>query len=109
MDAFLADLRVSSLVLDPQDHVDHPVDFYDSTFVAIVDEHAPLRTTEIPSRPLPPRYNKDIQAAKRHMRYCERLWIRTGLCIHYEMFKVSTIRVKNALGSSKLEYYNKKI
>ncbi|KAK2164042.1 hypothetical protein LSH36_70g07012 [Paralvinella palmiformis] len=65
-EAFLADLRVSSLVLDPPDDVDHLVDLYDSTLRVIVDEHAPLRTKEMPNRPMLPWYNKNIQAAKRH-------------------------------------------
>jgi len=41
-EALLADLRVSSLVLDP-DGVDHLVDLYDSTLRDSVDEHVPLR------------------------------------------------------------------
>ena len=83
-EAFLADLRVSSLILD----------LYDSTMRNVVDQHAPLRTKEMPSRPMLPWHNKNIQAAKRHRRYCERLWIRTSLCVHFEMFKVSKILVK---------------
>jgi len=70
--AFLDDLWVSSLVLDPPD---------------IVDEHAPLRTREMPRIAMLPWYNKNIQAAKKHRRYCERLWISTSLCVHYEIFK----------------------
>ena len=31
------------------------------------------------------------------------------LCVHYEMFKLSKILVKNTLASPKSEYYNKKI
>ena len=77
-EAFLADRRVSSLVLDSQDDVAHLVELYDSTLRDIVDQHAPLRTQEMPSRPMLPWYNKNIQAAKRHRRYCERLWIRTS-------------------------------
>jgi hypothetical protein len=38
-EAFLADLRVSSPVLDPPDDVD----LYDNTLRDIVDQHAPLR------------------------------------------------------------------
>jgi len=43
-DAFLADLWISSLVLDPPDDVDHLVDLYNSTLRDIADEHPPLRT-----------------------------------------------------------------
>jgi len=109
MEAFLAHLRVSSLVLDSPGDVDHLVDLYDSTLRDIVDEHVPLRTNEMPRKSMFPWYNKNIQAAKRHRRYCERLWIRTSLCVHYEMFKVSKSLVKNTLASEKSEYYNKNI
>ena len=85
------------------------VDLYDSTLRDIVDQHAPLRTKKIPSRPMLPWYNKKIQAVKRHRRYCEWLWITTSLCVHFEMFKVSKILVNNTLASDKSEYYNKKI
>jgi len=63
----------------------------------------------MPRRPILPWYNKNIQAAKRHRRYCKWLWIRTSLHVNYEMFKVSIIRDKNTLASAKSEYYNKKI
>ena len=78
-EAILADLRISSLVLDPSDDVNHLVNFYDSTLKDIVDEqHAPLRTKEMPRRPMLPRSSKNILAAKRHRRYCERLSITTS-------------------------------
>ena len=96
-EAVLADRQVSSLVLDPSDDVDDLMDLYDITLRDIVDEHAHLRTKEMSSRPMLPWYNKNIQAAKRHRRYCERLWIRTSLCVHFDMFKVSKILVKNTL------------
>jgi len=56
-------------------------------------------------RPPLPWYKKNIQAAKRHRRQ----WIRTGLCVHYEMLKVSKIQVQNSLASAKSEYYNTNI
>jgi len=97
------------MVLDPPDDVNHLVDLYDSRLRDIIDEHAPLRTKEMPRRPIISWYNKKIQAAKRHRRYYEWLWIRTGWCVHYEMFKVNKILVNNTHASAKSEYYNKKI
>ena len=41
-EVYLADLRASSLVLDPPH--DHQVHLNDSTLRDIIDEHAPLRT-----------------------------------------------------------------
>jgi len=58
-DVFLADLCVSSLVLDPPDDVDHLVDLYNSTLRDTVEEHVPLRIKEMRRRPLLPWFNKD--------------------------------------------------
>ena len=40
----------------------HLVHLYNSTLRGILDEHAPLMTKEMPSRPMLPWYNKNIQA-----------------------------------------------
>ena len=50
--------------MDPRDDMIHLVYLYDNTFRDTVDEHAPLRTKETPSRPMLPWYNKNIQAAE---------------------------------------------
>ena len=65
----------------------------------------------MPPRALLSWYNKDIQAAKKkqHRRYFERLWIRTGLSVHYEMFNMARLYVINILATAKSEYYNNKI
>ena len=97
-EAFLAVLRVSSLVLDPPDDVDH-----------LVDEHAPIRTKDMPKRPTLQWHNKNIQAEKRHRRFYERLLIRISLRVYYKIFKASKILVKYTLASAKSEYYNKNI
>ena len=55
---------MGSLVLDPPDDVDYLMDLYNSTLRDLVDEHAPLRTKEMPRRALLPWYNKDIGATK---------------------------------------------
>ena len=48
MQAFLADLRFSSLVLDLPDDMNHLVDLHDITWRGIVDEPALLRTNGMP-------------------------------------------------------------
>ena len=109
--AYLTDLRDSSLVLDLwyPDDVDHLLDLFGNTFRYIVDEHAPIKTQANLRRPLLPLYNENIQAAKRDRMYHDRLWSKTNLFVHYEMFKVSKLLVTNIIVSAKSEYYNKKI
>ena len=87
--------------MDPPVDADHLGDLYDSTLRDIVDELALLGTKEMPRMPILSWYNKNVQAAKRHRRYYVRVWIRTSLCVHYEIFKVSQILVKTTLASDK--------
>ena len=86
---FLADLKTTYFVLDPPE--DQMVDLYNSTLMDLAEKYAPLRSKQMLQRALLTWYNKDIQAAKRHRRYCERLWIRTGLSVHCEMFKMARL------------------
>jgi len=89
-------------------NMDHPMGLHYITLWDLVDENAPYRTKEVPRRPLFPRYTNDIQAAKKHGKYSERLRIMTGLCVHCEMFKVGKNQVSNTLATAKSKYYNKK-
>ena len=93
MDDFLGDMRVSSRGLDLPHDINHPVELYNSTSGDLVDDHGSIRAKEVPRRPLLEWYSKDKYAAKRQGRYCERLWIRIGLCVHYEMIS----KVKKAV------------
>ena len=86
-----ADLKTTCLVLDPPQYLDHMVDLYSSILMDLVEGYAPLRTKQMSQRALLHWYNKEIQAAKRHRRYCECLWIRTGLSVHYEIFKLARL------------------
>jgi len=97
------------MVLDPPDDVGYLVDLYDSTLRDDADQHAPVRTREVPRKPMLPWYTKNIHVAQRHRRHCEWLWIRTSLWVRFEMFKVSTILVKTTLASVKSDYYNNNI
>ena len=83
--AFKADLRDSSFMLDPPADLDQLVNLYDYTPRSLVEKHAPLQRKTLLSRPLVPWFSKEIKAAKRYRRYCERLWVRTHLSVHYEM------------------------
>ena len=78
-DHYLTDLWVSSPVIDTPDDVDHLENLNTSTLRDLIDEHKPLRTKEM-TRPFLSWYIKDITTAKKNIKYCERLWVRTGLC-----------------------------
>jgi len=64
-------------MLDRPADLDQLVNLYDCTLRALVERYAPLQRKTLLSRPLIPWFSKEIQAAKRCRRYCERLWVRT--------------------------------
>ena len=109
MSGFAADIQTSALILDPPSGLDELVDTYNEILTDLLDKHAPLKTKQMTERPLLPWYNKDIQAAKRHRRQCELLWKRTGLTVHYDMFKAARLFVREQLSSAKSQFYNENI
>ena len=107
--AFTADLDASQLISDPPEDLEKMVDMYNDNLKNIVNKHAPIKERQLVDRQLVPWYNKDIQAAKRYRRYCERLWIRTKLTVHHDMFKAARLFVRNSMSSAKAQFYNNKI
>ena len=75
----------------------------------LVEKYAPLRSKQMPQRGLIHWYKKDIEAPKRYRRHRERLWIKTGSCLHCEMFKLDKCYVRDILATAKSEYYKNKI
>ena len=53
----------------------------------------------MPQRLLITWYNTNIQIGKRHRRYCERRWVRSGLSVHFGMFHVAGLNVRNNLAT----------
>ena len=83
---FIDDLRNSELITNRPDDLRELCELYDSTKTDIVDKYSPFITKTMFDTHNVPWYTKDIQAAKRHRRYCERLWGRTRLTVHHDMF-----------------------
>lgn len=107
--SFTADLNASRLISHPPEDLEKLVDAYNDDLRNIMDKHAPIKERQLVDRPPVPWYNKDIQAAKRHRRYCERLWTRTKLTVHHDIFKAARLLVRNRLSTAKAQYYNNKI
>ena len=79
---FLADLQASPLcspsILLSELSVDELQELYDSTLVALVDRHAPRRTTRRRHQPTTPWFDSECAAAKRKVRMYERQYRRTN-------------------------------
>ena len=72
-------LDIKEAIDRPKD-LDQLVDLYDSTLRCLINKPAPLRVRQIQINVLVQQQN--IQFAKMHRRYCEKLWITYGLSVH---------------------------
>ena len=107
--AFQADLMESALITDSINNLDQLIKLYDITIQNLIDKHAPVQSKELSCRSTNPWCSRDIQAAKRYRRYCERLVKRTKLTVRREMFVAARTQVRELISTAKAQYYNNKI
>ena len=71
----------------------------------IVNIHAPEKTRRIPARPQPGWHNEDIRVAKQSRRQAERLYRKTRLTGHHDMFREKCRLVSAHIQETKRHYY----
>ena len=96
---------------DPDDNlsVTDLMDIYDTQLTNVLNKHAPPKEKSIVIRPQQPWFSDDLHRAKSEKRKAERLWRRTGLTVHREIFKEERDKYNKLLESSKVSYYNQRI
>ena len=82
---------------------------YNNEMRDVLEKHAPLQTKEITLRPNSPWYSDDLRVAKRDKRKAERVWRRTNLTLHRDIFKENCRLYSKLLAQSKQEYYYRRI
>ena len=108
-DELLASPLCSPSILSSELSVDELQDIYDSTLAALVDRHAPRRTTRRRHQPTTPWFDSDCAAAKRRARMLERRY-RVSRNIHDRAAWSKQVRLKQQLYSQKQnEYWEKRI
>jgi hypothetical protein len=89
--------------------VDDLISAYDSSIRRLIDKHAPLQVKTITLRPNAPWYTENIREAKHKRGKAERLWRRTKLTLHQQIFKEECRNVIALLIKAKKEHYSNKI
>ena len=105
MNLLRADILAASLPAENTPSVDTVVDLYNTCLINLMDKHAPQRTREFAERPLIPWYNPEIDVMKQWRRKCERLYRRSGLTVHKDMYRESRSKLNALIADSKLTYY----
>ena len=75
----------------------------------VLDNYAPVCTKTIPQRPFSPWYNSAVKAAKTLKRKAERLWKKTKLTVHKDIYKQKKKDLCNVICAEKKSYINDKI
>ena len=100
-------------VRDPnsQDTVDLTtlVSKYNTTLGKIFDDLAPMKSRWITHRPHAPWYNDDLRLAKRIKRRAERMFRKSGLEVHKQIFEEACNKYQKQLEFYKSSFYKSKI
>ena len=80
------DIRNSQLQQNPPNDLYMLLDCYNTTLRSLLDDHAPVCSRRIATRPRPPWFNEDIIQARRDRRKAERRWKDSGLQIDFVVF-----------------------
>ena len=75
----------------------------------LLDSHAPLITRTVPDRPSAPWMSDDIKTAIRTRRRAERIFKKTGLSVHRQMFVIEKNKVNRMVRDAKSHYLGKRI
>jgi len=88
---------------------DDLVSQYNSGLRDVIEKHAPLVTKSVLLRPNTQWYSEELRESKRERRRAERVWRRTGLEVHRQIFKDKCSLTGKLLHQTKQDYFSQKI
>ena len=100
--------KLSSSISFDQD-LGHMIKQYGSELSAIFDDLAPLKSRTITVRPESKWYTTNIRIAKQSRRQAERLWRKTGLTVHRDLYIERKNHVNNLIDNEKVCHYRRTI
>ena len=90
-------------------NVDLLADQYNAVLLKLIDKHAPECSRSVTLRPNAPWFNDTLKAMKRRKRKLERIYLKTRLEVHRQIYKNECRTYTDALNSTKSSYYKVKI
>lgn len=85
------------------------MDHYNTTIHNAVEKHAPLTKKSVLLRPNTKWYSEELRDAKRERRRAERLWRKTRLEVHRQIFRDTSSKTAKLLYKTKQDYFSQKI
>ena len=109
MDDLIDNIQSSAALNASHETVNQQTDAYNSSLRGIINKLAPPMKKKVKGRPIAPWYTDDIQEKKRTRRKAERMWIKSGLEIHRQIYKAEVSAVNCLIKKSKQDHYSNKI
>ena len=81
------------------------LDCYNTTLRSLLDDHAPVCSRHVSTRPRPLWFNEDIIQARRDRRKAERRWRASGLQADLVVFKAKRNYVIHLMNEARCTYY----
>lgn len=106
--SFQNDVRTSFARCEAE-KVDELVQFYNSTLQELLDKHAPLKTKTVTLHPTTPWYTEEVRVAKREKRRAEKVWRKTKLCVHRDIYNEKRLHANRLVNKAKRDYYHGKV
>ena len=82
---------------------------YQNDVTRVLNRLAPVKTKTFSDRPLVPWINEDIILSKKCKRRLEKQWRKTGLTVHYQMFKSEKKHLESLISKAKTDHYTNEI
>ena len=108
------DINVSDFKSDIKTALSDQIDkttasYLNSTLETVLDKHAPAKTKKVTDRPFSEWYNLEVKAAKTDRRRKERIWRKTGLTVHKQIFIAACRAVNNIIDKTKETFFKNKL
>ena len=107
--SFREDIVQGLRVNDHSESVSDILNRYNVHLTSVLDKHAPKKEKSVVVRPLQPWFTDELHQAKNERRKAERLWRRTGLTVHKEIYRAEKCKYITLLLDSKATYFNERI
>ena len=107
--SFRQDIAKKLAVNEEDSTVSDLLALYENHLTTVLENHAPAKEKSVIVRPQQPWFSDELHQAKSEKRKAERLWRRTGLTVHKEIFKAEKTRYNTLLTDSKCAHYNSRI
>ena len=76
---------------------------------SLLDKHAPLKTDYVVPRDVQPWMTEEIMSARREKRKGERVWRKSRLEVHLQMFIALCLTLKNIIHGEKEQFFKNQI